>query len=170
MLELDKRHRTVNLGVKQLTSDPMLEMYNSVTERSVIKAKVTTIADQGAEVQFETGAIGFLPISEISWERIPSVSDAVAVGDEFDVQILTVEPKRHRITCSKKRLIENPIRQRQERYKLGSDHNATIKEVTRGGLVVVFEDGNDGFVPRRELSHDRIERLEDVFKKDRPIE
>ncbi|HYM20417.1 MAG TPA: S1 RNA-binding domain-containing protein [Candidatus Kapabacteria bacterium] len=170
VLEVDKRKRYIRLGVKQLTTDPLIEKYNSTQEESTVKAKVTAIVDQGAEVELESGLTAFLPISEISWDRIPTVADGVQIGEEFDVKILTVDPKRHRITCSKKRLIENPARQREERYRLGSDHDAKIKEVTRGGLVVVFDDGNEGFVPRRELSHDRIDKIEDMFRKDKPIE
>ncbi len=170
VLEIDKRKRYVRFGVKQLTTDPLIDKYTGISEGDVVNAKVTSIVDQGAEVELPNGLTAFLPISEISWERIPTVEDAINVGDEFEVKLLTIESKRHRITCSKKRLIENPARQREENYKVGTDHNATIKEVTKGGLVVGFEDGNEGFVPRRELSHDRIERLEDVFKKDKPLE
>jgi len=170
VLELDKRKRYVRFGVKQLTADPLVEKFTSISEGDVVTAKVSSIVDQGAEVELPNGLTAFLPISEIAWERIPTVGDAISVGEEFEVKLLTIEAKRHRITCSKKRLIENPARQREENYKVGTDHNATIKEVTKGGLVVGFEDGNEGFVPRRELSHDRIERLEDVFKKDKPIE
>jgi small subunit ribosomal protein S1 len=92
------------------------------------------------------------------------------VGDSFEVKVLTVDPKKRRITVSKKRTVDNPLRMKEERYHLGSDHNGTIKEVNKGGVVVTFEDGSEGFVPRRELSHDRIERLEDVFRKEKPIE
>ena len=92
------------------------------------------------------------------------------VGDSFETKVLTVDNQKRRITVTKKRLVENPMRLKEEKYKLNTDHDGTIKEVTRGGVVVVFADGEEGFVPRRELSHDRIEKLEDTFKKDKPIE
>ncbi len=170
VLEIDKRKRSVRLGVKQLTTDPLMDKFAAIEEGGVVNAKVSSIVEQGAEVELENGLMAFLPISEISWERIPTVSSAINIGDTFEVKILTVEAKRHRITCSKKRLIENPARQREEKYRVGSDHNGVIKEVNKGGVVIGFEDGNEGFIPRRELSHDRIERLEDVFKKDKPLE
>jgi len=170
VLQIDKKHRRIQLGVRQLTDDPFVEKLSKFKEGDQGMVKVASINDFGAEVTLPDDVTAFLPISEISWERIPTVASAINVGDEFEAQILTIDPKKHRITVSKKRLIENPIRQREEKYKLGTDHNATIKEITKGGIVVQFEDGNEGFVPRRELSHDRIERLEDVFKKDKPIE
>ena len=170
VLQIDKRRREVQLGIKQLTADPLVEKFTDTKEGAAVHVKVLAILDQGADVELPNGLTAFLPISEISWERIPTVASAISVGEEFEVQLLTVEAKRHRITCSKKRLVENPARQREEKFRLGSDHDAKIKEVTRGGLVVAFDDGNEGFVPRRELSHDRIEKLEDVFRKDKPLE
>jgi small subunit ribosomal protein S1 len=170
VLQVDKKHRMIQLGVRQLTPDPYLESFSKFREGDKLNVKVTSINDFGAEVSLNENVSAFLPISEISWERIPTVASAVNVEDEFEVQILAVDPKKRRITVSKKRLIENPIRQREEKYRPGTDHNGVIKEITKGGIVVAFDDGNEGFVPRRELSHDRIERLEDVFKKDKPIE
>ncbi len=170
VLQVDKKHRRIQLGVRQLTPDPYIESFNKFSEGDKLQVKVSSINDFGAEVDLGGNISAFLPISEIAWERIPNVSSAVNTGDEFEVQVLTVDPKKRRITVSKKRLVENPIRQREEKYRPGTDHNGTIKEITKGGIVVAFDDGVEGFVPRRELSHDRIERLEDVFKKDKPIE
>ncbi len=170
VLQVDKKHRRIQLGVRQLTADPYLESFGKFTEGDKLNVTVTSINDFGAEVDLGNKIGAFLPISEISWERIPDVSSALTIGDEFEVQIITVDPKKRRISVSKKRLIENPIRQREEKYRPGTDHDGKIKEITKGGIVVAFEDGTEGFVPRRELSHDRIEKLEDVFKKDKPIE
>ena len=66
--------------------------------------------------------------------------------------------------------MENPLRKIESTFRPGTDHDGTIKEVTRGGVVVALEHGAEGFVPRRELSHDRIERLEDTFKAGKPLE
>jgi len=170
VLQIDKKHRMIQLGIRQMTTDPYLEKFSAFKEGDRLQAKVNSINDFGAEVSIGEDTTAFLPISEISWERIPTVASAFNVGDEFEVQVLTVDAKKRRISVSKKRLIENPVRQREEKYRPGTDHDGTIKEITKGGVVVAFADGNEGFVPRRELSHDRIERLEDVFKKDKPIE
>lgn len=170
VLQVDKKHRKVQLGVRQLTVDPYIEKFAEIKPESTLSVTVASINDFGAEVSLPNGLVAFLPISEIAWERIPTVSSAMKIGDTFETKVMTVDNQKRRITVTKKRLIENPLRIKEERYKLGTDHDGTIKEVTRGGVVVLFADGEEGFVPRRELSHDRIEKLEDVFKKDKPIE
>jgi small subunit ribosomal protein S1 len=170
ILGLDRSRREVNLGIKQLTPDPELELYKDYASGQTQKVKLSEIVNAGAEVELPNGLIAFLPISEIAWQRIGSVSDQVNIGDEFEARILTVDPGERRITVSRKQLLEDPMRMIENAFRPGTDHNGTIKEVNRGGVVVALEHGVEGFVPRRELSHDRIERLEDSFKTGKTLE
>jgi len=170
ILSLDRSRRQVNLGIRQLTPDPELEQYKEYSSGQTHKVKVATIVNAGAEIELPNGLIAFLPISEIGWQRIGSVSDALTVGDEIEVKLLNVDPAERRITASRKQLIEDPMRVIENAFKPGTDHNGIIKEVNRGGVVVALEHGAEGFVPRKELSHDRIERLEDSFKAGKTLE
>lgn len=58
----------------------------------------------GAIVEFLPGKDGMVHISEISPERIPSVSDHLNVGDKTRVIVTDVDPERGRIGLSIKRL------------------------------------------------------------------
>ncbi|MDP4244174.1 MAG: S1 RNA-binding domain-containing protein [Bacteroidota bacterium] len=170
VISLDRGRRHVQLSIRHLTPDPELEQYDEYKPEQVLDVKVATIGTHGAEIELPNGLIGFLPMSEIAWERINSVNDVLSVGDELKVRLLTVDPADRRITASRKLLIENPARIIESTFRPNTDHDGTIKEVTRGGLVVALAHGAEGFIPRRELSHDRIERLEDVFKAGKPLE
>ncbi|HWF44256.1 MAG TPA: S1 RNA-binding domain-containing protein [Candidatus Kapabacteria bacterium] len=170
ILSLDRGRRRVQLGIRQLTPDPELAKYAEYQSGAVMKGQIKMTNNYGAELELPNGLIAFLPISEIAWERIASVTDVLNVGDEVEVKLLTVDSHDRRITASRKLLIENPLRKIESTFRMGTDHNGTIKEVTRGGVVVALEHGAEGFVPRRELSHDRIERLEDAFKAGKTLE
>ncbi len=170
ILQLDKGRRRVQLGIRQLTPDPFLERFAKYELGSTYTGKVSRVNDYGAEVEFEPGISAFLPISEISWTRIATVGEAVKVGDKFEVKLITTDNDARKLTASKKALMENPLRKIESTFKVGSDHTGTIKEVNRGGVVVELEHGAEGFVPRRELSHDRLERIEDTFKPGKPLE
>lgn len=170
ILSLDKQRRRVQLGVKQLTEDPEVSKYAEYKPQQNLRAKVITTGSHGAEVELPNGLVAFLPMSEIDWKRINAVTDVVNVGDELDLQILTVSADDRRITVSRKQLIEDPRRKVEQTFRVGSDHNGTIKEVNRGGVVIELDHGTEGFIPRRELSHDRIERIEDTFKAGKPLE
>jgi len=170
IMSVDRGRRRVQLGVKQLTEDPELAKYSEFSVDQTVTGKVISTGQYGAEVELSNGLVAFLPMSEIDWKRINAVTDVLNIGDEVETKILTITPDDRRVTLSRKQLIENPMRKIEATYKLGSDHNGVIKEVNRGGVVVELEHGAEGFVPRRELSHDRIERLEDVFKAGKPME
>ncbi len=164
ILMIDKARRRVQLGIRQLTRDPFIERFEKFNPGDVVKGTVHSKNDFGAELAIEEGITAFLPISEISWSRIASVDAALENGEEFEVKVLTTDKETRRITVSRKQLVENPLRVIESTYKIGSEHNGTVKEVNRGGVVVALPHNAEGFVPRRELSHDRIERLEDSFK------
>ncbi len=170
ILALDRGRRQVRMGIKQLTEDPELVKYLEYEPGQIHKGRVATIGNFGAEIELPNGILAFLPVSEIAWHRFDAVSDAVSPGEEMEVKLLTVDSDDRRITVSRKQLIEDPARAIENTFKPGTDHTGTIKEINRGGVVVALEHNAEGFVPRRELSHDRIERLEDSFKVGKSLE
>jgi small subunit ribosomal protein S1 len=170
ILQLDRGRRRAQLGIRQLTPDPFLQRFSKYELGSTYTGKISRINEFGAEVEFEPGISAFLPISELSWVRISTVGDAVQVGEEVEVKLITTDTDARKLTASKKALIENPLRKIENTFRVGTDHTGTIKEVNRGGVVVALEHGAEGFVPRRELSHDRVERLEDLFKPGKELE
>ncbi len=171
VLTLDRGRRQVRLGVKQLTADPTIALYDEYKPGQTQSAKVTTLGQFGAELSLPNGLTAFLPISEVAWQRTQAIGDVLNEGDELQVKILTVDTDARRITVSRKQLIEDPMRVIEQAFKPGTDHNGTIKEITRGGLVISLEHGAEGFIPRSELSHDAPpKRLEDAFKVGKPVE
>lgn len=71
----------------------------------VYKGKVVKIADFGAFVEVLPNTSGLLHISEISHERIRSVTDVLKEGDVVDVKVLEVD-RSGRIKLSRKVLLE----------------------------------------------------------------
>lgn len=83
----------------------MVEQLAEVPEvGKVYKGIVRKIADFGAFVEILPGKIGLLHISEIDHRRVERVSDVLKVGDEVEVQILTVDDMG-RFTLSRKSLL-----------------------------------------------------------------
>ncbi len=72
------------------------------------KAKVKSITDYGAFVEFMPGKEGLLHISEVAYERVGSMDDVMAVGDEFDIKLIGVDPKSGKFRLSKKALLPKP--------------------------------------------------------------
>jgi small subunit ribosomal protein S1 len=171
ILALDRGRREVRLGIRQLSPDPDLALYAEYALGQTQKAKMLSFDHFGAEVELPNGLVAFMPISEIAWQRVGVISDVLSIGEEFDVKLTSIDYKEQRITVSRKQLIEDPMRVIENTFKRGTDHNGTIKEITRGGLVISLEHGAEGFVPRGEVTNDPTPmRLEDAFKVGKSIE
>jgi polyribonucleotide nucleotidyltransferase len=78
---------------------------------SVYDAKVKSIQPFGAFVEFLPGKEGLLHISEISWERLPSMDGVLEIGEELQVKLLEVDPKTGKFRLSRKALLARPPKQ-----------------------------------------------------------
>ena len=69
---------------------------------------VKDIKDFGAFVEILPGKDGLLHISEITWERLPSMDGVLEVGDEVEVKLVEVDPRSGKLRLSRKQLVPRP--------------------------------------------------------------
>jgi small subunit ribosomal protein S1 len=102
VLKIDREHRKVSLGLKQLTASP----WDTVTEKyhvgAIVTGKVSRLMDFGAFVELEPAIEGLIHISELAPQRVFRVRDVVQVGQEVQVKVLSVDPTQRRISLSLK--------------------------------------------------------------------
>ena len=72
----------------------------------VYSAKVKTIVEFGAFMEFLPQKDGLLHVSEIDWKRIEKVGDVLKEGDVFDVKLIGIDKGKFKL--SKKALIPKP--------------------------------------------------------------
>lgn len=108
------------LGIVEILgtdSEGIEEVINAVhavsfepVEGETYKVKVIRLLEIGAIVEFMPGKDSFIHISEIAWERIEKVSDALKEGDIIEVKYLGVDPKTKKTRVSRKALLPRPPR------------------------------------------------------------
>jgi len=76
--------------------------------------KVKNVVDFGAFVEFMPGKEGLLHISEISWERLPSMEGVLKEGDAIQVKLTEVDKRSGKYRLSKKVLTPRPERPNKE--------------------------------------------------------
>lgn len=76
----------------------------------VYTAKVKSIQPFGAFLEFLPGKEGLLHISEISWERLPSMDGVLEEGEELEVKLTEVDKKTGKYRLSRKVLLPRPPR------------------------------------------------------------
>ncbi len=100
---------TVNIAsTDPKMADKAIEIINGICAEAELgktyRGKVVKITDFGAFVEILPNLSGLLHISEISHERIRSVTDVLAEGDEIDVKVLDID-RSGRMKLSRKALI-----------------------------------------------------------------
>ena len=73
----------------------------------IYKGKVKNITTFGAFIEIMPGKEGLLHISEITWERLTNVEDALKVGEEVEVKLLDID-RDGKLKLSRKILIPKP--------------------------------------------------------------
>ncbi|HZW76798.1 MAG TPA: polyribonucleotide nucleotidyltransferase [Flavobacteriaceae bacterium] len=102
------------LGTDQAGIDEVLRSVEALVFKpevgSIYEVKVIKMLDFGAVVEY-TEAPGnevLLHISELAWERTENVTDAVNLGDVFDVKYMGIDPRTKKERVSRKVLLPKP--------------------------------------------------------------
>jgi small subunit ribosomal protein S1 len=110
VLKIDRDRRKVSLGLKQLTASPWDDIGSKYPVSSVVKGKVTRLADFGAFVELEPGVEGLIHISELAPQRVRRVGDVVQPEQEVQVMVLNVDATQRRISLSLKAALPEEAR------------------------------------------------------------
>ncbi|MDR3129521.1 MAG: 30S ribosomal protein S1 [Tannerellaceae bacterium] len=153
ILDFDDEKKRIALGVKQLTPHPWDAIVDKLTVGTVVKGKVTVVADYGAFVEVYQGVEGLIHVSEMSWtQHLRSAQNFLKVGDEVEALILHVDLEERKLSLGMKQLKEDPWKSIQVRFPVGSVHMSRVKNFTTFGIFVEVEEGVEGLVHISDLS------------------
>ncbi|MBM3501656.1 MAG: 30S ribosomal protein S1 [Armatimonadetes bacterium] len=114
-IERDKER--ISLSRRECLPDPWNEAGKRLKTGSVVKAKITRLAKNGAFALIQDTEIeGFIPISEMSDRRIGDPSDVVAADQIVDVKIISLRPQERRMTLSLAEAEQEKERQEYRQY------------------------------------------------------
>jgi small subunit ribosomal protein S1 len=81
-----------------------------------------------------------------------SAQDFLKVGDEVDAVVLTLDRDERKMSLGIKQLKADPWENIEERYPVGSQHKAKVRNFTNFGVFVEIEEGVDGLIHISDLS------------------
>ncbi len=105
VLALDREKNRVSLGYKQLQPQPWDVAAEKFPVGARVKGKVARIMPFGAFVELDKHIDGLLHVSNVSWEWLDDINNALKVGDEIEVEVLGFDKENKRITLSRKALL-----------------------------------------------------------------
>lgn len=128
----------------------LADISRSIAVGAVVKGRVESLQSFGAFVDIG-GFRALLPISQVGRGRVDDISEALQVGQEVEVEVISADWERERVSVSLKSLMADPWDTAAQKYPAGSKHTGTIARVTDYGLFVTLEPGLDGLVHISEL-------------------
>ncbi len=153
VLDFDDEKKRIALGLKQLTPHPWQSLSEEIQVGSHVKGKIVTVADYGAFLEIIPGVEGLIHVSEMSWsQNLRNPQEFLKVSDEVEAQVLTLDRDERKMSLGIKQLTPDPWQHAAEKYAVGTQHIATVKNMTNFGVFVELEDGIDGLIHISDLS------------------
>ena len=153
ILDFDDEKKRIALGLKQLTPHPWDSLDPDLKVGDKVKGKVIVMADYGAFVEIAPGVEGLIHVSEMSWsQHLRSAQDFLKVGDEVEAVILTLNREERKMSLGLKQLKEDPWKDIDAKYPVGSKHTAKVRNFTNFGVFVELEEGVDGLIHISQMS------------------
>jgi small subunit ribosomal protein S1 len=172
ILDVDLERERVSLGLKQAQTNPWDNVEQKYPVGSRLRGKVVNLVPYGAFVEIEPGIEGLVHVSEFSWtKRVARASDVLAVGDEVDVAVLTINASEQKIALGIRQTEANPWDTVQDRYPVGSRVKGKVRNFTSYGAFIELEEGIDGMIHVSDMSWTRkINHPSEVLQKAQEVE
>jgi len=163
VIKIDEDAHLIFLSRKQTLSNPWEDIDKFYKINSIVKGKVIRARDFGAFVKLDKGIEGFVPVSEIDWDRIKHPSEKLKKEKEYEFKVIKIDKEKLQLTLSKKRLLPDPWSETQNKYAVGTLVEGKIVNFTDFGVFVNLEENIDGLVPLSEISHKKIDNPESIL-------
>jgi small subunit ribosomal protein S1 len=165
VLEVDVANRRISLGMKQLQTNPWVELKASYAPGTIIEGEVKSITDFGIFVGIEEGIDGLVHISDFSWtKRVNHPSEMFTKGQKIRAVVLGVDIENERFSLGLKQLEQDPWANIDEKYRISSQHDVKVVKLADFGAFVELESDIEGLIHVSEITTDRISKPEDVIK------
>jgi small subunit ribosomal protein S1 len=141
-------------------SQPDLTGMTALKKGDTVKGKIVKVENDQAFVDIGYKYDGIIPIREISSVHVDHAAEAVEVGQEVELKVVTIDDERERLILSKRQVdSEKAWNELQSKLESGEIIEAVVTEVVKGGLVVNV--GTRGFIPASMVERHYVEDFSD---------
>jgi small subunit ribosomal protein S1 len=155
ILKIDEERRNIVISRRKLIEQQREEMkrktLDSLQIGTIRKGTVKNIADFGAFIDLG-GIDGLLHITDMSWGRINHPSDILKIDQELEVKVLTIDKDKEKISLGLKQKDASPWENIEQKYPVGSVHDAEVVNIMSYGAFCKLEEGVEGLVHISEMS------------------
>lgn len=152
----DPSKRRIAVGLKQLLPHPWETVGEQFKIGEKVKGIVTRDADFGAFVEVAPGIEGLIHISEMAWgKKVRKPSDIVKVGDQVEVQILSIDTETKRMGLGLKQALGDPFAEIVKTIHPGAVIEGPVSQITKFGAFITVTEGVEGLVHISEITAEK---------------
>lgn len=165
ILRLEKEHKKISLGFKQLLPNPWEQLRETHPEGSEVEGVVKNVTDFGVFVDIGGEIDGLVHISDLTWnQRVKHPGEILKKGDKIRAKVLKVDPHAQKFSLGIKHLEADPWDGVENRYRKGRAVTGTITRVADFGVFVELEEGVEGLVHISELAREKVDTPHSLYK------
>jgi small subunit ribosomal protein S1 len=170
VLDVDVENKRISLGFKQLQENPWNDLEAKYPVGKKVTGKIKSIVDFGLFLDLGEEVDALIHVSDLSWTKKPIILNEVyKEGDELESVVVSIDKENQKFCLGIKQLEEDPWKKIEERLPVGTVIEAEVVRVTDFGAFVELETGIEGLVHISELSEERVEKPEEVVKKEQVV-
>ena len=137
--------------------------WESIEEGKTYTGVVKSMTSYGAFVDLG-GIDGMVHASELSWKRIKSPAEVLAIGDEITVYVKSFNAEKKRISLGYKTEESNPWYIFTHNYAIGDVVSVKIVSLMPFGAFAEIIDGVDGLIHISQIANRKIGKPADVLE------
>ena len=169
IIDVDARRRRAVGSIKSVADERRAAASEAFWADEYVGKKMTgTVKSLTSFAAFvDLGRVdGMIHRSELSWRRIKQPSDVVAVGDEVEVTIKSLDPEKKKVSLSYRKAEDNPWEVLKRDYPVGTVADVKIVGLTAFGAFAQIFPGMDGLIHISQIADKRIGQPSDVLSVD----
>ena len=139
------------------------EFWANIEEGKQYTGTVKSMTSFGAFVDLG-GVDGMVHTTELSWKRVKSPAEVVAIGDVITVTVKSFDAEKKRISLTYKTEESNPWNIFKTNYALGDIVSVKIVSMMPFGAFAEIVDGVDGLIHISQISMTKIAKPADVLE------
>lgn len=171
--EINKDEKTIIGSVKLLQEQVRVAIennfWNSIFINKIVTGKVERIMPYGAFVSVY-GFDCFLHISQMSYEKLEKVEDALNVGDVKQFKVIKVDIENKKVELSLKALLEDPKTTKIKELVVGEVYQAEVIKLLQFGAIVEVPNGATGLLHIANCTENKQRKIYELVKVGQKVE
>ena len=158
VVKLSKRRRNIVLSRRVILEEELAAqktaLFENIETNQIRSGVVKSITTFGAFVDLG-GIDGLLHKTDMSWRRVNHPSEVVAVGDEIDVMVISVDRDTEKVSLGLKQKTIDPWESVEDKYPISSTVTGKVVGIVNYGAFLELEEGVEGLIHISEMSWTR---------------